>query len=843
MAGEKKSAAAHRHYLLCPVCLRTQESLSCHLRRVCMKDKTPPEILEVVEKAKKDVCDLLKNGRAFSYAVLKQIVSSPNPLEGLIEELKYHHLFVTGVPPPLPIGNPRLVTETLSECPGEAPGETEPSDVESCGSNELFQCRQEKTYTKDKMVKAKALGILKKHSADHPLLKRFADYLKNDYENAKYQQEVDTVSRYLYFADPTEPSLKFVNDREKLRDFLGQQAKAGYKAQTSGNYIKCLKRFLEFHLTRTGLRQDDRELYKQCTLYLSFLTSSQSVLSKQASKEIVQKRHALLFDKSQPTPRECLAVLDKGEGDLVKIMDQLDDSSSSSLSRTECIFVLYYLEAIVILRHCQRPCVVQSMKVKEWLERKHADDDSIVFVKDHKTAAHFVVSIVLSKKEEAWFEKYYTKVRPQLLAGERKRKRDEQGEKDGDDFFFVSSRGKPIYNAAGDLIKLQQKCNVPQVSSQVVRRVFETAANRLDDPQKKAVSDYLAHSGTTADKHYRMKSLESIVMAAGLLKKLQKQKKSSAGPSGQEALGEGTSPQSVESSSHGDHCALPQPSLRQLVIDLERIPEGNNKVKFHKEFKSLLEKHPVTLSGQIPKMRHRRDTSEANQRKLYTHWAEKQLEMRVKHTREQFNRRRPTKERVDTWVKKQGWKCKAANISTEVVENWAPSGSEDRIMDNKQIQTLVKTQDWKGLHITQFEEKGDGIITTRTFKKGEVVCDYHGPVVSGKEGENIHKNTTGKETGYIFFFRNSKGQSLCIDAHSDRCHCHPDKRTFGRLLNHSKKNSNIKPLHCVVDKDGEMKDVILFIATKDLPVGEEVLFDYGVNKKYFNNEGSDLDWL
>ena len=328
-----------------------------------MKDKTPPQILEVVEKAKKDVCDLLKNGRAFSYAVLKQIVSSPNPLEGLIEELKYHHLFVTGVPPPLPIGNPRLVTETLSECPGEAPGETEPSDVESCGSNELFQCRQEKTYTKDKMVKAKDLGILKKHSADHPLLKRFADYLKNDYENAKYQQEVDTVSRYLYFADPTEPSLKFVNDREKLRDFLGQQAKAGYKAQTSGNYIKCLKRFLEFHLTRTGLRQDDRELYKKCTLYLSFLTSSQSVLSKQASKEIVQKRHALLFDKSQPTPRECLAVLDKGEGDLVKIMNQLDDSSSSSLSRTECIFVLYYLEAIVILRHCQRPCVVQNMKV------------------------------------------------------------------------------------------------------------------------------------------------------------------------------------------------------------------------------------------------------------------------------------------------------------------------------------------------------------------------------------------------------------------------------------------------------------------------------------------------
>ena len=88
----------------------------------------------------------------------------------------------------------------------------------------------------------------------------------------------------------------------------------------------------------------------------------------------------------------------------------------------------------------------------------------------------------------------------------------------------------------------------------------------------------------------------------------------------------------MESSSHGDHCALPQPSLRQLVIDLERIPEGNYKVKFHEAFKSLLENHPVTLSGQIPKVRLRRDTSEANQRTLYTHWAKEQLEMRVKHT-------------------------------------------------------------------------------------------------------------------------------------------------------------------------------------------------------------------
>jgi len=61
-----------------------------------MKTDTESDRQEVVEKAKNDVFDLLKTGRAFSYAVISHIISSPNPLEGMIEELKRHHLFVTG---------------------------------------------------------------------------------------------------------------------------------------------------------------------------------------------------------------------------------------------------------------------------------------------------------------------------------------------------------------------------------------------------------------------------------------------------------------------------------------------------------------------------------------------------------------------------------------------------------------------------------------------------------------------------------------------------------------------------------------------------------------------------
>ena len=118
----------------------------------------------------------------------------------------------------------------------------------------------------------------------------------------------------------------------------------------------------------------------------------------------------------------------------------------------------------------------------------------------------------------------------------------------------------------------------------------------------------------------------------------------------------------------------------------------------------------------------------------------------------------PTKDWVEAWVRKQGWKGMTANIAMEVIQNWPPSGSDDCIMDSKQIQTMVETQKWIGLHIREVTGRGRGIVTTRIFQAGEVVCDYHGPVVSKKDCEEIHKRTNEKETGYCFFFsRIAKG--------------------------------------------------------------------------------------
>ena len=48
--------------------------------------------------------------------------------------------------------------------------------------------------------------------------------------------------------------------------------------------------------------------------------------------------------------------------------------------------------------------------------------------------------------------------------------------------------------------------------------------------------------------------------------------------------------------------------------------------------------------------------------------------------------------------------------------------------------------------------------------------------------------------------------------------------TVGRRINHSTKKINVKPFHCKMQfLEGE-RDTILFKATKDIAVNEEILF-------------------
>lgn len=63
----------------------------------------------------------------------------------------------------------------------------------------------------------------------------------------------------------------------------------------------------------------------------------------------------MLTEQQQLTPRDCLAVLRAAKQDFMAVMAKVFLDKSVTLEMAECSFVVYYLQAVVILKHLQRP--------------------------------------------------------------------------------------------------------------------------------------------------------------------------------------------------------------------------------------------------------------------------------------------------------------------------------------------------------------------------------------------------------------------------------------------------------------------------------------------------------
>ncbi|XP_076843645.1 uncharacterized protein LOC143488678 [Brachyhypopomus gauderio] len=223
--------ACHRTFLLCTLCKKTHWSLSVHLRRNCMKNASETDFARAVETAKTEANNLLRNGRVWDYDLIKRIVSSPTPVDGLIEELQVRGNVVLNIPP---IPDP---TPAIPDLPSAADPVAGASDTASSSSSgELYQCPADVNQGTSLRERMSAAGLYKKHSNDHPLLCAFATYLRKELGN------VDNVARFLFFMDHREPNLFFVRQPEKTRQYLSDLAGAGLTKQTVQNYVKSIKR-------------------------------------------------------------------------------------------------------------------------------------------------------------------------------------------------------------------------------------------------------------------------------------------------------------------------------------------------------------------------------------------------------------------------------------------------------------------------------------------------------------------------------------------------------------------------------------------------------------------------
>jgi hypothetical protein len=117
------------------------------------------------------------------------------------------------------------------------------------------------------------------------------------------------------------------------------------------------------------------------------------------------------------------------------------------------------------------------------------------------------------------------------------------------------------------------------------------------------------------------------------------------------------------------------------------------------------------------------------------------------------------------------------------------------LRDEEQILERITSQDWPGLAMIPTVDMGRGVMATRFFRSGSVVCDYHGPVLKRDQAESLRRSMAAAESNYMYFLKYDS-QWLCF--------------------------------------------ALLLVATTDVNPNEEFFFDYGFRS---DDEGSRLSFL
>ncbi|XP_077109585.1 uncharacterized protein LOC143766084 [Ranitomeya variabilis] len=380
-------------------------------------------------------------------------------------------------------------------------------NVEEEGSDQTTQRALQTRWTVDTRKKMMAAGLYKRHSLQDPLLVGFSNYLQHTLGVRYFRQEVADVARFLFYMNPKVANLDFVKDVQRVHSFFTKLRHLNLANQTIFNYLKHVRRFMTYNLRASNLFERNRALFKSCEFFLTVTEDIQKRLSKGISREVVSKRY-LALTTSQHTPQECRKILDVAKQPFLKCVQAIKDGCDLQGTQLE---IIYYLQALLLLKHLQRPGVVRNMTVSEWKERiSHTYDGEdlvVIGVKLHKTATQQVATFVLSKEEEMWFRVYFERVRPKLV-----RKNSPQ------ETFFLSTSGKELFNVSNDIARYHHKYKLPVISSQLVRRVCETwTLPKYSDSEKCLFAKYLAHTNMTAERTYREKTLTDICHAYKLV--------------------------------------------------------------------------------------------------------------------------------------------------------------------------------------------------------------------------------------------------------------------------------------------------------------------------------------
>ncbi|XP_070292556.1 uncharacterized protein [Salvelinus sp. IW2-2015] len=313
---------------VCRFCMKNQENISIHLSRVCMRTESKQKIDQEVRNSRDSMIEHLWHGRIIDYRILSCIVTQQDALQPLIKNREQMGHFVTNKP------EAKLITGQVEVAQVLAPTTDENIDEESDVNMEddqsaLYQPPLNQVWDTKLRKVMQSSGLYQKHPLDCDLLAGFGKYLRDDNKIPNFKQEVANVSRFLFYMGSNKPSLDFVNNLEKSRSFFTKLADIGQKKQTIANYMKNLKRFIRYNMTR--LIQTDRAVFEQCKHFLLHfllcLNELQKSMSKQVSQETTGKRYIQMVSVAK-TPKECWEILRVAKNEFLCIIGKAMNEES-----------------------------------------------------------------------------------------------------------------------------------------------------------------------------------------------------------------------------------------------------------------------------------------------------------------------------------------------------------------------------------------------------------------------------------------------------------------------------------------------------------------------------------
>ena len=717
-----------------------------------------------------------------------------------------------------------------------------------------------------------SVTVKRRLRTEHPFLVTLEDAMKAaEYGDDFINNLCDDMVRIMnfYARDPYKFELTDLTDMGTLHRLSTVLQESGARAETRIKYMQALQYFIKTirkskyrhshaHLmTDLELVCDEVELLKKrlskCKKQEKTSKMADMALTKDDSAEIVQRFNEVIETKLRPVVR--------------KVFEKYQEAPGKAVSPTDLLLAnVFFITQFIKFGH--RPVVFKKFPCTRYSQAKKSDPITspelahlgpfrYLLTTDHKTGKDDVAFVPFPVKEEwVWLETYVRHIRPAPSAEKYKQ------------LLFLNSNGKCIKNVCGDLKSVMAKLDMRgTLSPRDIRHAIATLAfDSLEGKQREDVSTALCHKPETGRKHYVDSVTRSATRGLGLISKFLNGKSESYAPSSEETAvreetvslkqyktvsptksvrdnekevsdGSSVRPLAPRSETAARHQFIKEcfsvTATRELPTKSEFIEAKVSNVKAFPELRDTpFKKFNETCRNLRNKMWAEAVVADIGRQRFkdVKEGLRKELEKR-----EWFNEK-TLKIAVSMYEKKVetgGRTSQAVSSSIATTSSTSVRSGKLSLIDVA-VAKDVRMQEW---HLAKVSgnEKGKGLFARQDVKKGTVVCDYHGTLLSYAEGQSKYLANKSAANGYMYCFQHGPVKYY-IDANDEHCKCHSKKVLKGRLINHSSTSPNLKPV--VEELDG--RPVILFQAIRDIAPFEEFLFNYQCK----NDQQSDQeDWM